>query len=215
MEVVSGIHQIKVPFPKELSGYTNVYVLEGEEGSILIDAGWDAPESLWALREGLKAGRLRLQDIKNIVITHVHPDHYGLASKVKQLTGARVAMHKIEAESIKPRYKDSDKLLKEMEKLLQRNGVPQAELSEMKDASLWMKKFVTPELPEVMLDDGDSISNGTFEIRVMRTPGHSPGHICLHELRKKVFFSGDHILYAYRLQPPVRRESSGRIQFLA
>ena len=195
MEIVSGIHQIRVPFPKDLSGYTNVYVLEGDEGNILIDAGWDAPESLWALREGLKADRLKLQDIKKIVITHIHPDHYGLASKVKQLTGARVAMHRIEAEFINPRYKDFEVLLKETEKVLRRNGVPQAELPELKDASLWMNQFVTPDLPEVLLDDGDNISNGSFEIRVIETPGHSPSHICLYEARRKVLFSGDHILY--------------------
>jgi len=195
MEIVSGIHQIKVPFPKDLSGYTNVYVLEGDEGNILIDAGWDAPESLWALREGLKADRLKLQDIKKIVITHIHPDHYGLASKVKQLSGARVAMHRIEAEFINPRYKDFEVLLKETEKVLRRNGVPQAELPELKDASLWMNHFVTPDLPEVLLDDGDNISNGSFEIRVIETPGHSPAHICLYEARRKVLFSGDHILY--------------------
>ena len=195
MEIVSGIHQIRVPFPKDLSGYTNVYVLEGDEGNILIDAGWDAPESLWALREGLKADRLKLQDIKKIVITHIHPDHYGLASKVKQLTGARVAMHRIEAEFINPRYKDFEVLLKETEKVLRRNGVPQAELPELKDASLWMNQFVTPDLPEILLDDGDNISNGSFEIRVIETPGHSPSHICLYEARKKVLFSGDHVLY--------------------
>lgn len=195
MEIVSGIHQIRVPSPKDLSGYTNVYVLEGDEGNILIDAGWDAPESLWALREGLKADRLKLQDIKKIVITHIHPDHYGLASKVKQLTGARVAMHRIEAEFINPRYKDFEVLLKETEKVLRRNGVPQAELPELKDASLWMNQFVTPDLPEILLDDGDNISNGSFEIRVIETPGHSPSHICLYEARKKVLFSGDHVLY--------------------
>ena len=195
MEIVSGIHQIKVPFPKGLSGYTNVYVLEGDEGNILIDAGWDAPESLWALREGLKADRLKLQDIKKIVITHIHPDHYGLASKVKQLSGARVAMHRIEAEFINPRYKDFEVLLKETEKVLRRNGVPQTELPELKDASLWMNQFVTPDLPEVMLDDGDNISNGSFEIQVITTPGHSPAHICLYEARRKVLFSGDHVLY--------------------
>ena len=195
MEIVSGIHQIRVPFPKDLSGYTNVYVLEGDEGNILIDAGWDAPESLWALREGLKADRLKLQDIKKIVITHIHPDHYGLASKVKQLTGARVAMHRIEAEFINPRYKDFEVLLKETEKVLRRNGVPQVELPELKDASLWMNQFVTPDLPEILLDDDDNISNGSFEIRVIETPGHSPAHICLYEARKKVLFSGDHVLY--------------------
>ncbi len=195
MEVVSGIHQIKVPFPKGMLGHTNVYVLEGDEGNILIDSGWDSTESLWALKEGLTSEHLKLRDIKKVVITHLHPDHYGLASKVKQLCGAKVAMHRVEGELINSRYKDFGVLLKETEEELRRNGVPQTELPKLKDASLWMNQFVTPELPDVLLDDGDSFSTGSFEIRVLRTPGHSPGHICLYEPRKKVLFSGDHILY--------------------
>lgn len=195
MEVISGVHQIKVGFPKNMSGGTNVYVIEGDRGNILIDSGWDAPESLWALREGLTADRLKLQDIKTIVITHIHPDHYGLASKVRQLCGAKVAMHKIEADLIHSRYKDFGRLLKEMEEEFKRNGVPQAELAEFRDASLWINQFVSPDLPEVTLDDGNIISNGSFELEVLLTPGHSLGHICLYEPKRKMLFSGDHVLY--------------------
>jgi len=195
MEIVAGVHQIKVPFPKGIPGGTNVYVIEGSEGNILIDSGWDSPESLWALRQGLTSERLKLQDIKRVVITHIHPDHFGLASKIKQLCGAKVAMHKIEAGFITSRYKDFEVLLKEMEEELRQNGVPQTELPQLKDASLWMNQFVTPDLPDVILNDGDKISNGSFEFEVLWTPGHSPGHICLYEPRKRLLFSGDHVLF--------------------
>jgi glyoxylase-like metal-dependent hydrolase (beta-lactamase superfamily II) len=195
MEALSGVHQIKVPFPKGLSGSTNAYVIEGERGNILIDSGWDTPEALWALREGLKADNLKLQDIKTIVITHIHPDHYGLAGKVKQICGAKVAMHSAEAELIASRYSKFDELLDSVANDLSRNGVPQDELLNLKNASLWMKDFVTCEQPDIMLKDGDRISNGTVEIQVIRTPGHSPGHICLYEPRRRLLFSGDHVLY--------------------
>jgi len=195
MEIVTGVHQIQLPFPKGVSGHINVYVIEGDEGNILIDSGWDSTESLWALREGLTSDRLKLRDIKKVVITHIHPDHYGLASKVKQLCGTKIAMHRIEAKLINSRYEDFDGLLKKTEEELRQNGVPQTELPQLRDSSLWMNQFVTPDLPDVMLDDGDTISNGSFEIEVLWTPGHSPGHICLYEPRKKLLFSGDHVLY--------------------
>jgi len=195
MEIITGVHQLKVPFPKGMRGDTNVYVVEGKEGSILIDAGWDSLESLESLREGLTRDRLKLRDIQQIVITHIHPDHYGLAGKIKQLCGAKVAMHRVEAGFIDSRYKDLAVLIKETEEELRQNGVPQAELPQLKDASLWMNKFVTPDLPDVVLDDGDRISNGSFEIDVLWTPGHSPGHICLYEPTKRLLFSGDHVLY--------------------
>lgn len=195
MEIVAGVHQIKLPFPQGVPEHTNVYVIEGSKGNILIDSGWDSSEALWAFREGLKESRLKFQDINWIVITHIHPDHYGLASKLKELCEAEVAVHRIEAGLIESRYKDFGGLLEDMEEELRDNGVPQAELTELKEASLWTKQFVSPDLPEIILDDGDRLANGSFEFEVLRTPGHSPGHVCLYEPRKKWLFCGDHVLF--------------------
>ncbi len=195
MEVVAGVHQIKLPFPQGMPEYTNVYVVEGSRGNILVDSGWGSSEVLWAFREGLRENRLKFQDINWIVITHIHGDHYGLASKLKEFCGAEVAMHRVEAGLIHSRYRDFDGLLKKIEEELSRNGVPQFELSKLTEASIWMRQFVSPELPDVMLDDGDRLSNGSFEFEILRTPGHSPGHICLYEPRKKWLFCGDHVLF--------------------
>jgi glyoxylase-like metal-dependent hydrolase (beta-lactamase superfamily II) len=195
MRVLNGVHQIKTPGPGGASWPTNVYVIEGGDGHILVDSGWDSQESLWALQEGLKAAFFKLRDIKKVVITHVHPDHYGLSTKMKQICGAQVAIHRIEAGLISPRYNDFADLIQKTEELLRQNGVPQDELPQLKEASLWMHKYVTPDAPEVMLEDGDTISNDSFEFEVLWTPGHSPGHICLYEREKKFILTGDHVLY--------------------
>ena len=195
MRILNGVHLIKIPAPGGVSWYTNVYVIEGNDGHILVDSGWDSQESIWALQEGIKAENLKLQDIKKVVITHMHPDHYGLSTKIKQICGAQVAIHRIDAGFIFPRYKDFTDLIKKTEEMLRQNGVPQDELSQLKDASLWMSKFVTPDSPDVMLEDGNMISNGSFILEVLWTPGHSPGHICLYEPEKKFLLTGDHVLY--------------------
>ena len=195
MQVLNGVHQIKSPCPGDASWYTNVYVIEGGDGHILVDSGWDSQESLWALQEGIKAANLKLRDIKKVVITHIHPDHYGLSSKVKQICGAPVAIHRVDAGFISPRYKDFDNLIKKTEEMLRQNGVPENELPQLKEASLWMSKYVTPDAPEVKLEDGDTISNDTFEFEVLWTPGHSPGHICLYERERRFILTGDHVLY--------------------
>jgi glyoxylase-like metal-dependent hydrolase (beta-lactamase superfamily II) len=195
MQVLNGVHQIKSPCPGDASWYTNVYVIEGSNGHILVDSGWDSQESLWALQEGIKAANLKLRDITKVVITHIHPDHYGLSSKIKQICGAQVAIHRIDASFISPRYTDFANLIKKTEELLRQNGVPENELPQLKEASLWMNKYVTPDAPEVMLEDGDIISNDSFELEVLLTPGHSPGHICLYERERKFILTGDHVLY--------------------
>ena len=195
MEILNGVHQIKTPAPESTSWYTNVYVIEGSDGHILVDSGWDSQESLWTLQEGIKAANLKLRDIKKAVITHIHPDHYGLSTKIKQICGAQVAIHKIDAGFIFPRYKDFAALLKKTEAMLRQNGAPEDELPQLKEASLWMNKYVTPDLPEVKLEDGDTISNDSFELEVLWTPGHSPGHVCLYEREKRFILTGDHVLY--------------------
>jgi glyoxylase-like metal-dependent hydrolase (beta-lactamase superfamily II) len=195
MKVLNGVHQIKSPAPGSASWYTNVYVIEGGDGHILVDSGWDSQESLWALQEGIKAANLKLRDIKKVVITHIHPDHYGLSTKIKQICGAQVAIHRIDADFIFPRYKDFADLLNKTEELLRQNGAPVDEVPRLKEASLWMNKYVTPDSPEVMLEDGDIISNDSFKFEVLWTPGHSPGHVCLYERERRFIFTGDHILY--------------------
>src|SRR3972149_5382475 len=195
MRILNGVHQIKTPGPGSASWSTNVYAIEGGDGHILVDCGWDSQESLWALQEGLRTANLKLRDIKKVVITHIHPDHYGLSTKIKQICGAQVAIHKLDADFIFPRYKDFADLIKKTEELLRQNGAPADELPRLVGASLWMNKYVTPDSPEVMLEDGDIISNDSFEFGVLWTPGHSPGHVCLYERDKKFILTGDHVLY--------------------
>lgn len=194
MEIVRDVYQVKLPLPFIPLEYINVYVVGGVEGAILIDTGWNTPEALSALEDGLKEHGIGWRDIRQIVITHIHPDHYGLAKKIRELSGAKVAMHWIEAGLIDPRYINFGNVLEEMGRELHSNGVPLDELPGLEEASLWMNEFVMPLLPDVELDNGDRISNGTFEFEVILTPGHSAGHICLYEAKRELLFSGDHIL---------------------
>jgi glyoxylase-like metal-dependent hydrolase (beta-lactamase superfamily II) len=195
MEILNGVHQIKIPAPESASWYTNVYIIEGSDSHILVDSGWDSQESLWALQEGIKTANLKLRDIKKVVITHIHPDHYGLSTKIKQICGAQVAIHRIDASFIFSRYKDFAALMKKTGEILRQNGAPENELPQLKEASLWMNKYVTPDLPEIKLEDGDTISNDSFEFEVLWTPGHSPGHVCLYERERRFILTGDHVLY--------------------
>jgi len=195
LEIVTGVHQLHVPFPEDAERVTNAYVVEGNRGSILVDCGWDSPEAIWALREGLKADGLSFGDIKWVVVTHVHPDHFGLAAKMRELCGASVVMHRLDAALIDSRYIHPERLAEETEALLLAHGVPPEEIGQMREASAHAAQFVTPLEPDVLVDDGDTVSNGTFEFDVIHTPGHTPGHMCLFELRKRRLFTGDHVLF--------------------
>jgi len=193
-EISPGVYWLKMPDPLDGPGYVNVYLVRGREGFLLVDAGWNTPESFDELSRGLREIGAEVKDISQIVCTHIHPDHYGMAGHIKKLSGATLAMHHIEAGFIAPRYVSMEELLQETDKMLAANGVPEEQADRLRDATVDLVQLVVPTPPDITLHDGETISTGLFNFHVVWTPGHSSGHICLHEQEKKLLFSGDHIL---------------------
>jgi glyoxylase-like metal-dependent hydrolase (beta-lactamase superfamily II) len=195
-EVAPGIHWFQLPITMEQSNlnYINVYLIEGSKGYLLVDSGWNTDESFIALKKGMTKIGADVKDISQILITHVHPDHYGMAGRIKKLSGAAIAMHHIEKDFIRPRYIDMEELLHLTDRMLVANGVPEAEMVSLRDATVGLERYIVPTLPDRVLHDGETIATGKFTFRVIWTPGHSSGHICLYEPDKKVLLSGDHIL---------------------
>lgn len=194
MEIIPGIYQFKLPLPIPNAPDVNVYLIQGDRGWLLVDVGWDTKEAFGALDKQLKEIGLDFKDIAQIVVTHIHPDHYGLAGKVKQLSQAQLALHQIEKDLIETRYIEVDHLLQEVADWLRANGTPEDELPGLQRASMGVIEYVTPTLSELTVSGGEVISTGLFNFEVLWTPGHSPGHISLYEREKRILLSGDHIL---------------------
>jgi len=194
MELFKGINQIKLPLLKVGPENVNVYIVEGNDGNLLIDTGWNTPEAFNALAREMQNSGFALNDITDIVITHVHPDHMGLAGKIAELTGASIAVGEIENNLLDSYYTHPETLISEMIIFFMANGVPEWELKMLSEASFNIRSYISPFKATTLLKEGDVISMAPYEFQVMATPGHSPGHICLYEPNKKYFFSGDHVL---------------------
>ena len=195
MEITKGIYQIKVPIPNNPLGYLNCYIIKGTQGWLMIDTGWNAAHSLTSLQKGLQELGLTLDDISTIVITHVHPDHFGLAGKIRQLNPAiKMLTHRWESDVIESRYVKFGELREKMSGLLERHGVPSLNLAALGSASMPVLDFVTVTFPDRILYGGEVVSTGIFDLEIIWTPGHSPGHICLYEPKNKLLFAGDHVL---------------------
>jgi glyoxylase-like metal-dependent hydrolase (beta-lactamase superfamily II) len=195
MEIEHGIYQLKIPIPDNPLGYLNCYLVEGTTGWLMVDTGWNAGEAFNALVEGLKGVGLTLKDISTIVVTHMHPDHFGLAGRIKQVSpGTKLMMHASDAGLTESRYVKFAELIQKMNTLLGKHGVPSLTRSEMDSASMPVLSFVTFTLPDTTLYGGEILSTGIYDLEVIWTPGHSPGHICLYEPKNGLLFSGDHIL---------------------
>jgi glyoxylase-like metal-dependent hydrolase (beta-lactamase superfamily II) len=195
-EVIPGIYWIKSPISMEEStlSHINIYLVRGKDGYLLVDTGWNTDASFATLHNYLVKNDLGFGDITQILVTHIHPDHYGMAGRLKQLSGATIAMHHIEKGFIESRYVSMEQLLQETDRMLVNNGVPEREIVSLRDATLGLERYIVATPPDILLRDGDTISTGEFTFRVIWTPGHSSGHICLYEPDRKVLFSGDHIL---------------------
>jgi len=194
IKIIPGIYQIQLPLAVTSPEYVNAYLVQGDNGYLLVDTGWDTKETFDSLERQLAEIGIGFEDISQIVITHIHADHYSLTGRLKQLSQAKLAMHSVEKDLIELRYTNVDRLLQQTTHWLHINGVADNELPEFQKASRRLVKFAVPVLPDVTLYDNEIISTGSFQFKVLWTPGHSPGHISLYEPTQKILIAGDHIL---------------------
>lgn len=208
--VGDGLWSIPVPIPNSPLRYVLVYALESDDGVTLIDAGWDTAEAWQALTEGLTATGHAITDVRGVLVTHIHPDHYGLAGRVREASGAWVGLHPDDAALLPARYGSGVQgLLREMAVFLDNCGVPREELDTLAGASMPVVDYVRQTEPDRLISDGERLPLTGWELRAVHTPGHSPGHLCFHDERRRVLFSGDHVLPRITPNIGVHAQSAG------
>lgn len=193
-EVRPGLWSIPVPIPINPLRYVIVYALALQDGVAIVDAGWDTPEAWQALGDGLGVAGYRVEDVRAVLVTHIHPDHYGLAGRVRDRSGAWVALHESDARLLGDRYREVDDLRRNVRTQLEANGAPADEARELSDASMTVRPLVDMADPDVLLADGDAVPFAGWRLNVVWTPGHSPGHVCFHDPERRLLLSGDHVL---------------------
>lgn len=190
-----GIWSIPVPIPDNPLRYVLVYVLETSDGVVVVDCGWNTDSAWEALVGGLSAIGLAPADVRGALITHIHPDHYGLAGRLRESSGAWVALHPADAALLPGRYGVGiDEVVSRMRALLDAAGVPAHEASRLTSASLGIREFVDLVEPDVLLTGGSRAPLEGRRLDVIHTPGHSPGHVCFHDPDRGLLLSGDHLL---------------------
>ena len=119
MEIVPGIHQLKLPVPIPSGQLTdvNAYLVQGEDGCLLVDTGWNTRQTFSSLERQMAEIGVGVEDISLILITHFHPDHYGLVGKLKRRCQAKIALHRVERDFIGSRYISMDSLVQARERL--------------------------------------------------------------------------------------------------
>ena len=161
------VHSIK-------AGMAYCHLIESDAGLVLIDAGSPGQE-----RGVLRAMQgLHRDDLRLILITHAHLDHYGSAAALKRETGAPVAIHAADAEAMAGGET--------------RLGSVRYWGHAVKLILPWVKRWVGPEpvQADVLLADGDDLQEFGLSAKVIHTPGHTPGS-CSVIVDGAIAFVGD------------------------
>jgi glyoxylase-like metal-dependent hydrolase (beta-lactamase superfamily II) len=193
MQVGQGVWQLPLPIAWE-NGWVNCFMFPDGDFVDLIDCGMNAEESFALIRAAVVELAGPGARIRRLVVTHIHPDHYGGAGEVTERDGAELLLHRLEVPMVHPRYLEIEQLVEEVGRYLQVHGVPEAEADRMKNASRGMREWVRPAAPTLQLDGTETIGMGSRRLRVEWTPGHSPGHVCLFDLDSGLLFAGDTLL---------------------
>ncbi|HEX6970586.1 MAG TPA: MBL fold metallo-hydrolase [Micromonosporaceae bacterium] len=194
-QVRPGLWSIPVPIPINPLRYVLAYAFELPDGVALVDVGWDTPEAWEALNRGLAETGHEVADVRAILVTHVHPDHYGLAGRVREVSGAWIGMHELEAATIPKRYGDAiERLIDGSREWLRWCGAPERDAEALAGSSKDIRPFVHLAQPDRLLADGERLQLPGWSVEALWTPGHTPGHLCFYEREHRLLLSGDHVL---------------------
>lgn len=192
-QVTPGVWSIPVTIPDNPLRYTLCYLLLADSGVVVVDPGWDS-ETGWAdLQRGLATADVPADRISGIVVTHVHLDHHGLSRRLSEASGAWIAMHAEEVQALPARISqtvgpDGGRAW------LARCGAPDEMMAEFnQDLADTLGIFRLAD-PDMLLQNGETLDLPGRRIRVVWTPGHTPGHICLYDADYDLLLTGDHLL---------------------
>lgn len=190
-EVAPGIHVVYLPLPMRPT-IVNVTLLHSRGEWALVDTGVNTPESIAVFKSALKQIGCVPERIGKLICTHHHPDHFGTSKTYQELTGAKVYLHEREYESSKS-YAPGKRSEEAVHFFLQ-HGIPLHRFVNVPSPGEFWAKLYVPTIPDHFIDDGDIIRVGDFELEVVSTPGHTPGHCVLYLRQQRVMIAGDHLL---------------------
>jgi glyoxylase-like metal-dependent hydrolase (beta-lactamase superfamily II) len=169
-------------------GETNCYLLRGAEGVILIDAGPAGADS--AIMVGAASNDIRPEEVKLILITHGHFDHYGAAKAIQEWCGAPVAAHR-------------DAPIESQNRC---NALPPAQ-TVRGSIVRWLYLLLSPLVPfspleaDVLLEDGDSVEEYGVDAELVSVPGHSPDSLAVVTAEGGAFVGDLFVNYTVPSQP--------------
>lgn len=189
MEIIA----VSLPLPYSLKQITAYIVQKGDSLSI-IDTGLHTMETSNTWKQIFAERNWSFKQVKQILLTHYHPDHYGFAGILQRWTEAEVFISKQEHQQIQSFWDRDRGNPAQVATFFQKYGFPKELLPSI---TLHMKGFrqVMEPHPEVnFFRAGETIPIGGEIFHILHTPGHSEGHLSFWQPKQGVIFAGDVLL---------------------
>lgn len=191
--VVPGVHRIPLPLPMDGLRAVNIYAIEDGDGLVLVDGGWALDVSRELLERSLAEIGHTLRDIRRVLVTHMHRDHYTQAIAIRRDVGASVSLGIEEQSSLRDLMAGRTGMLAAQPERLRRLGAG-ALADELAAIPVDLADTLAfYEEPDVWLEPG-RIELQTLALDAVHTPGHTRGHLVFHAAERGLLFAGDHVL---------------------
>lgn len=205
------LHTLTLPTPFPV-GPVNAYLALGDAPT-LIDTGPNHPESLSALRDQLAQRGMTFADIRRVIVTHAHVDHFGIAPQIVAESGAKVYSHRRNRAWLTDYENEWVRRGKFYRDVFVSSGAPRQFLTSVE--SLRGMSQYAASLPAenfVEIGEGDTISLGANNWKVLFTPGHASGLVCLYESQSATLLSNDHLIRDITSNPILEPPAPGELE---
>jgi glyoxylase-like metal-dependent hydrolase (beta-lactamase superfamily II) len=191
--IVPGVWRIRLPCPWPGVPHVNAWAVAHDDGVVLFDTGIGGSDGDGQLEIGLRMAGFALADVRLLVCTHSHSDHYGAAATVVDAAGCELWMHPAWGH-IRGIVEDPDAAWDRRIEVARQSGVPADTL-----ATYEKRRGESPHIdgliePDRELLPGVAIETDIGAWEVHETPGHAPSHVILHQPERRLMISGDHLL---------------------
>jgi glyoxylase-like metal-dependent hydrolase (beta-lactamase superfamily II) len=194
LEVAPGVRWVRMPLPFSLK-WINLWALEDGDGWTIIDTGMPTGETKTHWRTLLE-GDLGGKPVKRVIVTHMHPDHIGLAGWFHRKFQCPLWMTRLEYVSCRMLVADTGREAPEAGVEFYRGaGWSQEEIDRYVERFGGFGRAIS-QLPDAFhrVEDGQVIRIGDHDWTVVTGSGHSPHHACLWAPSLNLFISGDQVL---------------------
>lgn len=187
-EILPDVYKITLPVPGKRPGPVNVYLFKGRIVT-LIDTG--TAQTAGLLQKALAEHDLGFADIGRIIVTHGHPEHCGAAKKIVNAGRAKVAAH---AEDVVSIEKGMDVSTGRYRNFLKLTGVPPS-TGMMLRLLFFLFKYMADNCGvDLVMREGDEMEIGKYRAKIIGTPGHTKGSVCIYLEKEKALFCGDTLI---------------------